>query len=212
MSKFKVAIFDYDGVICDSVFVKTEAFRELYRDYDKDKLDIIETYHLRNGGISRYEKIKHFERIFFNREISESKLNMLADRFAHLVFQKVVNSPFLPGVIDFIECCRKRNIKVFICTGTPQKEISVIVEKQGIDDLFDGIFGSPKSKVNIIEHIMSKFDFDISEYIFFGDAITDLEAAQATGIRFLGLENVRTDFPGEISVIPHFENVSVDSF
>ena len=36
MNKIKAIIFDYDGVIAESVNVKTEAFAELYKHYGID--------------------------------------------------------------------------------------------------------------------------------------------------------------------------------
>ena len=64
IKKIKIAIFDFDGVICDSNSVKTNAFLELYKDLDQNKLSFVKRYHIHNGGISRYEKIKYFEKFF----------------------------------------------------------------------------------------------------------------------------------------------------
>ena len=36
MNKIKAIIYDFDGVICDSVNVKTEAFGEMYAQYGKE--------------------------------------------------------------------------------------------------------------------------------------------------------------------------------
>ena len=53
----KAIIFDFDGVICESVNVKTIAFKKLFADYPEHQDRIVE-YHLVNGGISRYEKLR----------------------------------------------------------------------------------------------------------------------------------------------------------
>ena len=210
INKIKIAIFDFDGVICDSVSVKTDAFLELYKDLDQKKLEIVKTYHLDNGGISRYEKIKYFEKFFFNRTISEEKLKSMANYFSNLVVQKVVESRFLPGVINFIKSCKKKDILTFICTGTPHTEILDITKKQGISKLFDGIYGSPSSKQVIIKKIIKKYKILNSECVFFGDAMTDYKAANDTGILFYGLKNSDTKFPVNTKLIAHFKNFSIN--
>jgi beta-phosphoglucomutase-like phosphatase (HAD superfamily) len=210
INKIKIAIFDFDGVICDSVSVKTNAFLELYNDFDQNKLEIVKRYHLDNGGISRYEKIKYFEKFFFNRTISEEKLKSMANHFSNLVVQKVVESKFLPGVINFIKTCKKNNILTFVCTGTPQNEILDITKKQGISNLFDGIYGSPLTKQVIIKKIIKKYNILNSECVFFGDAMTDYNAANDTGILFYGLKNSDTEFPTNTKLIPHFKNFSIN--
>ena len=56
----KNIIFDFDGVVLDSVPVKTEAFIKLFQSYEKQHVDKLIEYHLKNGGKSRYLKIKYF--------------------------------------------------------------------------------------------------------------------------------------------------------
>ena len=63
----KAIIFDFDGVILDSVDVKTKAFKQMYSIYGDDVMRKVVDYHLLNGGISRYEKFKYFHENFLNR-------------------------------------------------------------------------------------------------------------------------------------------------
>jgi len=54
----KAIIFDFDGVILESVGVKKEAFRRLFQ-YYPEKVDEIVNYHMQQGGLSRYRKFQH---------------------------------------------------------------------------------------------------------------------------------------------------------
>ena len=54
----KAIIFDFDGVIAESVDVKTEAFKELFKAYP-DKVKAIADFHIDNGGMSRFDKFRH---------------------------------------------------------------------------------------------------------------------------------------------------------
>ena len=58
----KGIIFDFDGVIAESVQVKTDAFMELYVLYGQDVVQKVTKHHEANGGMSRYEKIKYYHK------------------------------------------------------------------------------------------------------------------------------------------------------
>ena len=52
-------IFDFDGVIADSVNIKTVAFAEIYEPFGNHISELVVSHHLINGGMSRYEKFKY---------------------------------------------------------------------------------------------------------------------------------------------------------
>ena len=59
-----LAVFDLDGVILESVHCKTVAFRDLYQEFGTEIQNKVEEHHIRNGGVSRYEKIKFYHENF----------------------------------------------------------------------------------------------------------------------------------------------------
>ena len=101
--KQKVLIYDFDGVICDSVGLKTDAFVELYDTENESIQKLVREYHLANGGISRFEKIKYFETVLLGKVYSEEENIRLAQKFSYLVKEKVITSAFIPGVKEFLE-------------------------------------------------------------------------------------------------------------
>ena len=60
---FKFFIFDFDGVIIDSVKIKNDNFYNFFLSYGIDKANEVLDYHLNNLGINRYIK---FDYIFKN--------------------------------------------------------------------------------------------------------------------------------------------------
>ena len=206
----KNLIYDFDGVICDSVNIKTEAFLELYKK-ENDNIKIkVKKYHLDNGGVSRFEKIKYFETILLNKKYSKKNIKVLTDYFGELVKEKVINSTYINGVLDFLKI-NYINSRQFICTGTPEFEIKEIVKKKEINYLFNGIFGSPKSKTEIINNIMIDNSINNSDCIFFGDTMTDYNASIETGISFIGIRNNNTIFPEETIIINDFNDNKLNS-
>ena len=55
-----------------------------------------------------------------------------------------------------------------------------------MDPYFTGIFGSPRLKPVIVEEMLAAHDLDRGRAMFIGDATTDYDAAEATGMAFLG--------------------------
>ena len=53
-------IFDFDGVILNSNKVKTIAFKRIAKRFGNENSKKLIAYHLKNGGISRYKKIRWF--------------------------------------------------------------------------------------------------------------------------------------------------------
>ena len=70
----KAAIFDWDGTITDSNGIKTEAFVELFQSACPQAAGYIREYQQNRGGISRFEKFRHYIRHFFHREASAAEL------------------------------------------------------------------------------------------------------------------------------------------
>ena len=52
----KAIIFDFDGVLVESLDIKTRAFAKLFGPEGPDMAKRVVDYHLQNGGVSRYEK------------------------------------------------------------------------------------------------------------------------------------------------------------
>ena len=203
MHKDQIIIYDFDGVICDSVDVKTDAFIDLYKDYDFSIQNEIKKYHLMNGGISRYRKIEYFQNYILNKPLSQSEINDLAERFGSIVKNKVISSKYINGAKEFIER-HAIDSRQFICSGTPNLEINEIVKKKEIAGLFDGIFGSPEFKASIIRKIL--FGKKYSKCIFFGDALTDYYAAMECSVEFIGIRNKNTNFPNGTNLIKDFKD------
>ena len=58
--KYNTFIFDNDGVILDSNQAKTKAFAKSVESYNGNKIKDFINYHVKNGGVSRFEKIDYF--------------------------------------------------------------------------------------------------------------------------------------------------------
>lgn len=188
MQKIKNIFFDFDGVIAESVSAKTDAFREMYSPYGEEIASQVLEYHIIHGGVSRFEKFRYWEKKFFNKDISEDRVDELAKQFSNLVLNKVIASDEVPGVNAFIKKYYKE-LNFWIITGTPTSEIEIIVHKRGLTNYFLGIHGSPKNKRYWTEYLLKKHNLKREETLFLGDATTDLDAATFSNLHFALREN-----------------------
>ena len=82
-----IIIFDFDGVILESVSVKTEAFRKLFS-FAPEHIDEIIQYHKDNGGMSRYDKFRYIYKSILREDLTQQKFEELSEKFADIVFNE----------------------------------------------------------------------------------------------------------------------------
>lgn len=181
----KAIIFDFDGVLVESVDVKTRAFAKLFDEEGKEIVRKVTDYHLENGGVSRINKIKHYYGKFLQRSLSEEKLEELCETFSRLVVDEVISSTYVIGAKEFLDEFYSR-LDFYVASGTPDEELKDIIRCRGMDMYFKGVYGSPALKGEIAKTVLLQNGYNTNEVIFIGDSVTDLEGAQQSGVRFVG--------------------------
>lgn len=208
----KNIFFDFDGVLVESVSVKSEAFRKLYEFAGNDISDKVVEYHLANGGVSRFDKIKYYHREFLGIELSDKEVLVWAEKFSSLALSGVLESPEIDGAHSFL----KENYgkyRFWVITGTPTTEIKEILEKKEWASFFLGAYGSPEKKKHWTEYLINTAGLNRRETLFIGDAPTDLEAANHSGLNFIlrkydQNEELFEDYKGlEMSSFVNIENL-----
>lgn len=201
---WQAIIFDFDGVVVESGKIKTHAFAELYRSHGETIVEKVVQFHTQNGGMSRYRKFRHFQQHFLNRSpLTEAEEKQLDIRFSELVVEAVIAADPVPGAIELIRQ-QAGKIPLFVASGTPETELKVIVERRGLSPYFTEVRGAPALKKTIIAEILSAYSLRPEAVLMIGDAMADLEGAQANNTAFLG--RVHPDdanpFPANIQTVP----------
>lgn len=204
----RAIIFDFDGVILDSVDIKTKAFARLFEEHGPNVVRQVVEHHLAHGGVSRFRKFQHVYESILRRKMPEGELERLGDRFSALVFDEVVKAAWIPGAPEFLEQHSARYL-CFVASGTPQDELQRIVQLRNLEKYFAGIFGSPATKEEITRGIFAKEGLRNSEALFVGDALTDFNAAKACDVRFVGIASGGSDpFPAGTLVLPDLRGLT----
>ena len=180
----KIVFWDFDGVIKDSVDVKTQAFMELFDIHGSNVVQKVVTHHLKNGGISRFEKIPLYLESFAGQKLNDNIIAIYLEKLSNMVEQKVIDSPWVPGVLNVIK--NKKFNQIFILvTGTPHDEIRIIIETLKINRYFDIIYGSPSKKETIVKQCLGSSAVSGIDCLYFGDSYTDFSAAKTNGVPFV---------------------------
>lgn len=180
----KCLVFDCDGVILDSVPVKTRAFARLAEPYGEEARDRFVMYHAVHGGVSRYLKFEWFFREILDREITPEEKAEWSKKFEEYALDEVRKCDLIPGVKQTLE--RWHNIlPMYVCTGAPQKEVAFILEERGLTRYFADILGSPPVKAELLRIIVNDLACVLpEEALMVGDATTDRDAALANDTLF----------------------------
>ena len=185
----KNIIFDFDGVILDSIPIKTDAFETLFKDFPADQVEQLLAYHLENGGLSRYVKIRYFFETLRHEPIKEEEVAAYAHRYSLLTKKALCNPKFL--IDDTMEFVRKNHgrYRMHIASGADDADLKYICKKLKIDAYFISIDGAPTNKGDIVRNIIEVNNYKKEETILIGDSINDYEAAERNKLQFFGYNN-----------------------
>ena len=186
----QAVFFDFDGVLVDSVPLKTEAYAKIFQPYGEETVKTAVAYHQKYGGVDRYRKIRYIsEKLGLG--FDTKKIEQLAMQFSDLVKEEIIAKAFVPGSIELLSQLKSAKIKLFIVSGTPQEELREIVrkklQKESKEYFFEGVLGSPQTKPEILKANLQRYAFDPKRCIFIGDAVGDFEAALAVDMFFIGI-------------------------
>lgn len=185
----KNIIFDFDGVILDSVPTKTEGYRQLFKNFHTDLIEKMVEYHELNGGISRYKKIQYFFNNLLNEEISQKQIQEYAIKYSELTKQELTKQKYLiEDTITYIKLNFSK-YNMHIASGADHQDLIYICDKLDLNKYFISIDGSPKVKTDIVKEIIVNNKYKKEETILIGDSINDFEAASNNNITFYGYNN-----------------------
>jgi phosphoglycolate phosphatase-like HAD superfamily hydrolase len=178
----KVIFWDFDGVIKDSVEVKSIAYEQLFLQFGEGIAKRVREHHEEYGGMSRFDKLP----IYLDWALHEVTLELTTEyleNFSRLVKQKVINSKWVAGVLTYL----KNNYDIqqfFLVTATPQQEIEEILSAIKIKHFFKEVVGSPIKKSVAIKRLLDRYKININQSIMIGDSISDYNAATTNNITF----------------------------
>lgn len=184
LSEYELYIFDCDGVILDSNQLKIEAMKNSLEGYfsDNDLITKCVDYFRNNFGKSRFHHVGHFLDsilIIEDEKRSEIERCILSD-FSKQCSIKYLEAQLTPDFMSFLDKCKGKR---YVASGSEQSELREVFVQRGLNTHFDGVFGSPTPKAELIRNILKKENN--TNAVMFGDAESDMLSAQQNNIDFV---------------------------
>ena len=183
LKNYDLLFWDFDGTIKDSVDVKSDLFEKLFLPFGENISKRVRIHHEKNGGVSRLQKIPLYLE-WAGLPVNDETIKQYCNEFSSLVLRKVVESPWVEGVKEYLDNHHDSQHFVLI-TATPQEEIVCILEMLRIRDYFKEILGAPNEKSLSISNMLNRFKVNPNNAIVIGDAETDYLAAMNNNVPFL---------------------------
>jgi len=183
LDKYNIIFWDFDGVIKDSVEIKSIAFMKLFELYGQDVVTKVRKHHEANGGMPRYDKLPLYL-LWSGQEPTDNMVKEYSEIFSKLVKQNVINSKWVPGVLEYLDKQYDKH-DFFLVTATPQLEIEEILSSLNIKHFFKEIIGAPITKYDAIGNLLNEYLITPKNSVMIGDSNSDYNAAKLNNISFV---------------------------
>lgn len=180
--KKRVAVFDFDGTLVDSMDEFAEIASEVMpKFYDVDKETARKLY-LSTSGIPFFAQL---ETLFPGNKSNE----VAAKEFETIKKENYLSKKAFSDASDTLRELRKRKIKVIISSNNFQELVNKLVGKLDIEcDMVLGYKTNFAKGADHFRHIIKETGCSNNELIFIGDSLKDAEKAANFGIEFIGKE------------------------
>ncbi|MFA4819701.1 MAG: HAD family hydrolase [Candidatus Aenigmatarchaeota archaeon] len=175
MTKIKTIIFDWNGVIVDSLKLDHFIFlQECKRDVVKAPVPLKFYRSLFNGNI------------FLNMK----KLGFIFDDFDEKykqLYQKYINmSKIFPGMKNVLKQLQKKYNLVLV-TSNYKCNVDLFIKKYKLEGVFDFIMTADTShrKEDNIKNFLAKSSLKKEEVITIGDTVMDIKASRKNGLKII---------------------------
>ncbi|MFP4045951.1 MAG: HAD family hydrolase, partial [Candidatus Aenigmatarchaeota archaeon] len=172
----KAAIFDWDGVIVDTVEIQYNWFKHCCKHFNKEY------------PFANVEEMKSNIKEPFPRMFEEFGFDWEEDRedISHLFHQymKKQNVPIKSGMRDVLADLKGSDYRLGIVSSNREKIIREKLEGHDLGKYFDAVVGHQgrdehlKPSPKMIEFCLEKIDLGPEDVVYIGDQPTDIEAAK----------------------------------
>ncbi len=181
--KINILFLDFDGTIVDSNKIKDQAFDKIFSRWPQFR-DCMMEWHLKHNALDRYKKFEFFVNEILNDSTNESLLNDLVAEFEDMTEKAIINCSYILGAFEFMNELSKY-IPIYLLSATPHLNLLNIINKREISNIFNGIYGAPINKREIIQALIFQNKISEDEVLYIGDSQEDLDVATSLKINFI---------------------------
>lgn len=178
----KALIFDFDGTLVQSNFLKKNTFLRLLKKYKNEEfLKKLLDQKLPRGKLF----LEFFRKVGMTSDDIKKNADLYTKKYNHLVDSKIVDMEPINGVYELFSL----GFKSFINSATPEENIKNIISAKGWDIHFTNVYGSPLSKEENFKKMRKEYSLYNHEIYVIGDGQDDEEYALSLSLNFLPVGN-----------------------
>jgi len=184
--KIRLAIFDLDGTLIDSVGDISAAVNRMLGELDQAPLALEEVRAMVGDGAGSL-----VDRVLAARPgIAIDATAALARYLALYDANPLGLTRLYPDVAETLELLQRRGLRLALCTNKPERASRVILESFGLADRFERIIGGDslpwrKPDPRVLEAIIAALGEAAEATALVGDSEVDAATAAAAGIPFI---------------------------
>ncbi|WP_269523587.1 beta-phosphoglucomutase [Coraliomargarita parva] len=183
------AIFDLDGVIVDTAKYHYVAWKRLA---DELRFEFTEAHNERLKGVSRVRSLEILLEIGgfdFGETLKQQMLTLKNGWYLEYIHQ-MTGEEILPGTRQYIEMLKSRGVRIAL--GSASKNAQTILNRLGIEDLFDVVIdGTSVSEAKPSPEVFIRgaegLKLSPERCVVFEDASSGVEAAHRAQMRAIGI-------------------------
>ncbi|MBO7429428.1 MAG: HAD family hydrolase [Spirochaetia bacterium] len=171
----KIFIFDYDGVIADSLDMCIEAFNIL-----KDKYGL--PGELTKEAIAKLPHV-NAEAAFGLLGVSPEDKHLYTDELIKMLQSNAIKAKIFDGIGDVFRIVKESGAYLAINTANGSGTVKKRLQMSGLAELPDYIVGAdtPGAKAEKIRHIIEKFSGTPDDTYMIGDSMGDITEGRKAG-------------------------------
>lgn len=171
---YKYVMFDFDGTIANSFPLFLEIVQELSTTYNYRRISAMEGENLRSHPpkyILEYLRLSRWKIPFYGYTMKKRFRNSILD------------VKLFSGMTEEIRILRESGLRLAIVSGNSKENVKACLEGHNIDIFDDYVCDVGFSrKSRYIKKLIRKNGYDLSEVLYIGDEIRDIQASKKTGI------------------------------
>lgn len=182
--KYEAILFDFDGVIIDSMAGIINGLKLAFGHFNMkvSESDLKKCV----GPPLKNSFIKYGS--FTNDEDTEEAIEIFRTYYSET---GSFESQLFPEIKEVLEHLKEKGYKLAIASAKYEKALLDIAKHYGLTDYFEAISGSgadetSSGKTIILERTLEKLNVDKSKTLFIGDTKYDATAAKEVGVDFIG--------------------------
>lgn len=198
-SNLDFVVFDFDGVLVDSLKTKELAFLNAAEMFEPRFAEVFATYHRLNGGVSRQEKCKYFVESLMkitNESESESLVCKMVEQVERYLDLNQLKMNLTVGAKEFLCFLKQRNVDCSIVSAAPQVEVETLCNAHNVIEYFNQILGAPTSKSENLKRLLLNGKIT-GRGFYIGDSLVDFEIASKYKLPFIYMRDYSSWTPSQ---------------